>query len=72
MTLTLFGPADRRCSEYDEDMPADISSILFSNIGEIFAAVVVDSNISEVFLFYISMLSTPTNPYIILILALII
>jgi|GEM_PF-1835499 hypothetical protein len=36
--------ADRRCNEYDGDMPADISSILLSNIGEIFAAVVEDSN----------------------------
>jgi hypothetical protein len=44
MTLTLFGPADRRCSEYDEDMPAHISSILLSNNGEISAAVVADSN----------------------------
>jgi hypothetical protein len=44
ITVTLFWPADRRCNEYDADMPALISSILLSNSGEVFAAVVEDSN----------------------------
>jgi hypothetical protein len=46
ITVTLSWPADRRCCEYDADMPALISSIFLSKSGEIFAvaAVVEDSD----------------------------
>ena len=44
IAVTLIWSADRRCCEYDADMPALIASMLLSNSGEIFAAVVEDSN----------------------------
>jgi hypothetical protein len=50
ITVTLFWPTDRRCSEYDAGMPALISSIFLSNNGEIFAeifAVVVEASAVE-------------------------